>query len=163
MARSLHPPGHFGLCSKGVLGEAVHFERAGGNKRIVVKDKTLKCCCSPGNWLRQSTSQEDPPSRHRFCFSMVAGRGTKAGGATKAQSAGWYFQVYALVQVFRGDCLQITEEKNFWDVKWDRCPSAHKCCLCPLASLPCRNCQLQSIFPMAVKFGGCSPPPIWEM
>ena len=37
--------------------------------------------------------------------------------------------------------------------KWDRCPSANKCCCCPLASLPCKGRQAShKISPQTVHF-----------
>ena len=48
-------------------------------------------------------------------------------------------------------------------LEFDNCPSAHKCCGCALVSLRCQHRHAShSVIPMAVKFGGCSPPLMWE-
>ena len=48
---------------------------------------------------------------------------------------------------------------------WDSCPSAHRCCFCPLASLPRRHRRCFTFsHSRTVEFGGCSPPHLmWEM
>ena len=47
--------------------------------------------------------------------------------------------------------------------EWDSCPSARKCCFCPLVSLPYQCRMLQILSFAGHKFGGCSPPLMWEM
>ena len=45
--------------------------------------------------------------------------------------------------------------------EWDSCPSAHKCCICPSASLPRRRRHApHEDFPKTVKSGERSPPPM---
>ena len=47
---------------------------------------------------------------------------------------------------------------------WDSCPGAHKCCFCPLVSLPCWYQHApHKFFAKTVKFGVCSAPQMWEM
>ena len=62
--------------------------------------------------------------------------------AIKAECAGWHFRVYALVWAFRNKLFASLVPSHWRKVgERDSCPSAHQCCLCPEASLPCRRRQ----------------------
>ena len=125
--------------------------RTGGcGRRLLVRT----CLCRPyGPWAGQAACNAVR------CYSAagVSELGRAGGGwafeppgngwfATPARRMQrWYFMEWGVCwfgfwnQIAYSTCPKSLGEKDCWSVRVGTCPSAHKCCFCPSASLPRRR------------------------